>query len=241
MKRRWTVLAGAALLLAILPGCDSADPTGPRTVVVTITVTPSSIEVTESATVMVSAVQDDGSPVPNAPAALSTSLGTLEDASLILDGTGTAETTLEAGDTGGTATVSATVTYLGVPSSGSATVEITEPPPPPGELDVQPRGLDLIHSRAADPCPNPFLPMLMLTNVGVADLDYRVIDDLPEWLQVDSFTGEVPGTIQVSFTCAVGDGDLDLEHLLQIQGVDRATQEDVGMPSTVPVTLAVRD
>jgi hypothetical protein len=51
----------------------------------------------------------------------------------------------------------------------------------------------------------------------------------------------VPAMLEVRFNCAVGEGDLDLEHLLQIQGIDRASMEPVGDPATIPVTLQVRD
>ncbi|MEZ5331946.1 MAG: invasin domain 3-containing protein [Thermoanaerobaculia bacterium] len=238
MRWRLTTLAGALLLFALLPGCDSASPTGPRTVLITVTAMPASIGVGETSTITITVIDSDGNPIGGIPTALTTTLGTLEETSLDLDAMGHAETMLEGGMTAGTATVSATVTYLGVPTTGAGTVAITEPP---GELDVQPRGLDLTHSRSTDPCPNPFLPMVSLMNAGVADLDYRVVDDLPDWLTVDSMEGEVPAMLQAEFNCDVGDGDMDLEHFLQIQGVDRASGDDVGDPQSIAVTLQVRD
>lgn len=231
----------ALLLAALAPGCDSSDPSGPRTRIITVTATPAEIEVGDSAVIAVSAVRPDGNPAAGEAVSLTTTLGTLEDASLVLDGAGTAGTVLQAGDTAGTAVVTATITAGAEPSTGSTTVPIVEPPPPPGELDVQPRGLDLTHSRAVDPCPNPYQPPLMLTNVGVADLDFEVVDDLPEWLGVDAFEGEVPGTVAVHYTCAAGEGDLDLVHMLLVQGIDRASGEPVGDPAAVSVTLQVRD
>lgn len=238
MRWRLTTLASALLLFTLLPGCDSASPSGPRTVVITVTAMPTSIEVGESSMISITVFDSDGNPISGTTATLTTTLGTLEDASVDLDATGRAETVLDGGMTAGTATVSATVTYLGVPTTGSTGVAVMEPP---GELDVQPRGLDLTHSRATDPCPNPFLPMVSLLNAGVADLDYSVVDDLPAWLEVDSMTGQVPGMLEARFTCDVEDGDQDLQHLLQIQGVDRASGQPVGDPVPIPVTLQVRD
>jgi hypothetical protein len=234
-------LALALLLLPFLPGCDNSDPVGPRNRVVTVTATPGQIEVGQTSAIDVTAVNPDGNPAAGEPLSLTTSLGTLEETSFVLDSTGMAETVLTAGEDAGTAVITATVTAGGQPNTGSTSVEITEPAPPPGELDVQPRGLDLTHSRVDDDCPNPFQPMLSLTNAGVADLDYAVVDDLPEWLDVDNSTGMVPAMLEVRFNCAVGEGDLDLEHLLQIQGIDRASMEPVGDPATIPVTLQVRD
>lgn len=239
--RLLTTLALALLLLPVLPGCDNSDPVGPRNRVVTVTASPEQIEVGQTSAIDVTALNPDGNAAAGEPLTLTTTLGSLEETSFMLDAMGMAETVLTAGDEAGTAVITATVTAGGQPNTGSTSVEITEPAPPPGELDVQPRGLDLTHSRAADPCPNPFQPMLSLTNAGTADLDYAVVDDLPDWLEVDSFTGQVPAMLEVRFNCAVDEGDQDLEHLLQIQGIDRASMEPVGDPATVPVTLQVRD
>lgn len=241
MRAPLATLAFALLLAALAPGCDSSDPSGPRTRFIVVTATPDEIEVGENAGIVVTATKSDGGPAAGETVSLTTTLGTLEETSLVLDAVGREDTVLQAGDTAGTATVSATITAGAEPSTGSTTVAIIETPLPPGELDVQPRGLDLTHSRAVDPCPNPYQPPLMLSNVGVADLDFEVVDDLPEWLGAEAFEGEVPGTLEVHYTCSVDEGDVDLAHMLQIQGIDRASQEPVGAPAVVSVTLQVRD
>jgi hypothetical protein len=241
MMRLGIALVCALLLLSALPACDSADPSGPRNRVVTVTASPQAIDIGESALITVTVFDADGNPSAGETVALATTLGTLEETALVLDTMGRGTTTLEAGDVPGTAAVSATITAGGEPSTGSTSVTIGQPADPPGELDVQPSTLDLTHSRIADPCPNPFVPPLMLTNVGVADLDWSLVGALPDWLEADAASGEVPATVELRFSCDVPAGDQDLEHMLPIQGVDRESGDPVGDPVVVTVTLQVRD
>jgi hypothetical protein len=67
-----------------------------------------------------------------------------------------------------------------------------------------------------------------------------VIDDFPAWLTVDNFEGTVPGSFQAIFTCDVGPGNLDLAHVVQVQGLDASSGNEVGTTDTVTVTVTVR-
>lgn len=103
--------------------------------------------------------------------------------------------------------------------------------------------LDLQHSRGIGPCPHPFTPALSFSPGGATQVNYRVVENQPPWLVVNTSSGAVPATVNASCTCAADDEstDLDLAHPLQFQATDRATGNDLGEPVEVAVTLWVRD
>jgi hypothetical protein len=100
-------LAGLALLVSGL-GCDKASPVAPTGTVLSITVTPSRIAATgESATVRVTALRANGTPVnPGTEVRLETTLGTI-DAIVETDDRGIAQGDLRGDGRIGTAMVSA--------------------------------------------------------------------------------------------------------------------------------------
>lgn len=228
-------------VLAVLPACDNTDPVSPQALTVLLNAEPPAIEPGQASTIAISAFDPSGSPAARAPALLETTLGRLTRSQLLLDGSGRGSTVLEAGEEPGTATITATVTLAGLASTATVDVEIMTPQPPEVFLEVTPTALDQQHSRSLDACPNPFEPALTVGPVAASEVDYRVVEDLPVWLAVGASSGSTPATVTASYTCAEGDGDLDLAHTMQLQAVEPVSGSDLGDPVNVAITLRVRD
>lgn len=227
--------------VALLTACDNTDPVSPQALTVIVNAEPPSIEPGQSSTITVSAFRSEGDPARRAPVQLETTLGRLTRTQFLLDRGGRGSTVLEAGTEAGTATLTAIVTVGAEEMTGTVDVEIVASEPPETFLTVSPTALDQEHSRSADPCPNPFEPALAISPISSGELDYRVVEDLPAWLAVDAPMGSVPAEMVASYTCDVGEGDLDLAHSLQVQAVERATGGDLGEPVNVAVSLRVRE
>jgi len=237
MLRALKMVAAIALIFAIGIGCDSADnPVAPENqsgqIILTLTVTPGALMVSEAAAVNVSAVRADGNSVAGEMVTLSTNLGSLSETTLTLDSDGKATATYFAPSSEGTATVTAA---LGL-SSASVQVVITDQ-----RVAVSPTKLELNHSREGSRCDDSILPLVEVSNLSPNPIDFRIVDDLPDWLTVDTFTGGVPGTFQAIFTCDVDPGDLDLTHVITVLGTDPVTAGTVGEEATVEVNVHVRD
>ena len=113
-----TVLAASAALLGSLAACDSASPTAPAGTVLTVTASPSRIDLNGTSQISVIGRKPDGNPLnEGTEIRLSTSLGTIEPI-VEVDETGTARATLVADGRTGTATVEATT------GDGSATASV---------------------------------------------------------------------------------------------------------------------
>lgn len=238
MTRRTVGLVAA---LATLLACDNTGPTDPPALTVIVDAQPPTVEVGDPATVTVSAFRPDGTPTAGAPVKMRSTLGRLARSQFFLDASGQGSTVLDSGSEPGTATVSAIVTVGGVESEGSFDLEVVVPEPPQQAIQASPEALVQLHSRSADPCPNPFEPAITITPVGAVEVNYRIVEDLPGWLTVDALSGPVPAEVVASYSCEAAAGDLDLAHALQIQALDPTTGEDVGEPVVVSVTLQVRD
>jgi Invasin, domain 3 len=214
-------------------GCDTAkNPVAPEGTVLTMTASPSTVDTGETSTVTVAGFRSDGNPASGAVVQLTTSIGALSAMSLTLDAQGRGHVTFTAPAQEGTATVMASL------EEGQASVQIEVRGP---QVAVAPDSLELDHGRATSNCDDPINPKIAVSKNGSAALDFRIIQDLPAWLRTNVSGGSVPRSFQALFTCAVGTGDLDLSHILRVQGVDPATQLDVGPEATVAVVVHVRD
>lgn len=95
-----------AVLLLVLPACDKATPTAPAGTVLTLSISPTDIALSESATVTVVARKENGTPVnPGTQIRLSATLGRLGDELIKTDDDGVATTQLLADGRIGTAEV----------------------------------------------------------------------------------------------------------------------------------------
>jgi hypothetical protein len=116
--RKLLYSACVATLLAT-PACDSVDPVAPEGSVLTISVSPTFIELNGQAKVTVVARQGNGQPVhPGTEVFFATPLGTIDQV-VATDDNGVAEATLRGDGRAGEATVTAT--------SGAASAAISEP------------------------------------------------------------------------------------------------------------------
>lgn len=117
--RRFAGLATLAVALGLAPACDSVAPVAPEGSVLTISVNPTFIEPTGSATVTVVAREPEGQPVnPGTEVFFSTTLGSV-DRMATTDASGVAEATLRGDGRAGSATVTAT--------SGAAAAAVSDP------------------------------------------------------------------------------------------------------------------
>ena len=236
MSLRSLSLVSAAALLAVLPACDSSSPSGPRGRVVTLAADPTEIDLGGTSTLTVTALKPDGSPAAGEGVTLATNLGTLDDASLVLDASGRAMTTLRAGDQAGEANVVASIDAGGEVSTGVTTVTIRDAVPP--QLVAEPTALDKDHILNSSPCPNPYEPV-NLTNGGDGDLEFRIDGEMPEWLDAAAKDGPVPGTLDLFYTCAGEAQPQELSHTVVVVGVDPDTLEDTGDPVEIVVELTL--
>lgn len=236
-------LATAIGLIFFVIGCDSGNPTQPpapppppppTSVDLALSAESTTIEAGTTTTVTVTGSRGDGSSVEGTTATLSADLGSISPATVTLDSDGEATATFTAPDSRGTATVTADSDG----STASVAIEVTSDE---GQVVAAPESLELDHSRESSRCPNPIRPLITVENLGTEAINFRVVDDLPDWLTVGPFFAPVPGAFEASFTCDVGDGDLDLMHTIRIQGIDPVTLGDVGGEDTVLITVRVRD
>ena len=117
--RKLLYSASVATLLVIGTACDSVDPVAPEGSVLTISVSPTFIELTGEATVTVVARKPNGQPVnKGSEVFFATTLGTIDQA-VATDDNGVAEATLRGDGRAGTATITAT--------SGAASAAVSDP------------------------------------------------------------------------------------------------------------------
>jgi len=117
--RKLLTTASIAALLAVGTACDSVDPVAPEGSVLTISVSPTFIQLQGSATVTVIARESNGQPVNRGSEVFfSTTLGTIDQMART-DDDGVAIATLRGDGRAGTATITAT--------SGAASAAISDP------------------------------------------------------------------------------------------------------------------
>ena len=236
---RWLKLVVAAgLVFAVGVGCDTSSPTAPEEppspLLLTLSASAVAVETLERVTLTIAGSRADASSVAGISVALSTNIGALSAASVMLDAQGMAIATFTAPDSAGTATITATAEQ----ATASVSIEVTDDR---GQVAVDPASLDLDYSRSGSRCPEPLRPLVAVSNAGVDAINFRIVGDLPAWLEVNPLTGPVPGAFEALFTCDVVDGDLDLAHEIRVQGTDPTTVADVGEEVLIKVAVRVRD
>lgn len=122
MKKAPVLLPLIALMsLALVYACDSANPVAPPGTVITLSVSPTTIGLNDTATITVTGFRPDGNPLnPGTQVTLSTSLGVITPTTVTIGSTGIGTATLSGDGRTGTATITATT-----PGSDSmATVDV---------------------------------------------------------------------------------------------------------------------
>ncbi len=241
MLRAMRLAAAITLVSISVIGCDSGSPTQPPNtppppppVDLAISAESTTLEAGATTTVTVTGSRVDGSSVEGTTATLSTDSGSVAPATVTLDSAGEATATFTAPDSRGTATVTANSDG----NTDSVEIEITSDA---GQVVACPNPWSSITVAKARAARTRHAPWSSVENLGTEPINFRVVDDLPDWLSVAPFFAPVPGAFEISYTCVAEDGDLDLMHTVRVQGIDPVTLGDVGEEDTLVITVRVRD